>query len=231
MKHTEAQEARITVIMAERGCTRGNALKHLKKEEAKATKAARAAAKVGQPKLTLVEKIQATNRKLQARIEKNVERLQTIAARELEQGATDEEKAAAKATKAAERTQAKADAKALKAANQLTKAQERAEAKQIKLDQKAEAKQAKLNAREEKKAAKAAANANKVSNRKVLDTAAIVEMYKAQQTIAQICKTTGASYMGIRLLLIRENVFGTVAPAPKPVKAPKAKVTKTTSPA
>lgn len=215
MTYNEQQEARITAIQAERECTRGNAMKHFAKETAEAAKAARAAAKATAPKLTAQQRIIDTILKLEGKIKKAQTRLATLAHNAAIKGATAEQKAAVKAAKAQDRADAKAAKAAAKADTKALKAAERAGAKAAKAAAKAQAKADRQVKRDETKAAKSAAKADHVSSRKTLDTEKIVNMYKNGVTIGAISKELGASYMGIRLLLIREKVFGTVITAPK----------------
>lgn len=100
--------------------------------------------------------------------------------------------------------------------------QEKKEAREKTRSEKAAAKQQlkdeRTKQRAEKKAAREAAKAAKAAEPPKprptkLPVEAIVNAYKNGVSIAKIAESQGVSYMGVRLLLIREKVFGTVQPA------------------
>lgn len=190
MAFTEAQEAKIAAIMSERSITHKAALKifHAENKTAVVTIESDIEAAVAN-----VKAIQAQLKDAKAALAAARKAIKTNSA--ADKAAKLEAKAKAKAEKAAVKAQAKADAQAQKAAAKETKAKARAEAKA-------------------KKAAEKAAQPKKQRESK-LPVEQITSLYQAGKTIGAIAKETGSSYMGIRLLLIRTGIFGTVVAPPK----------------
>lgn len=214
------REARIAAIMAERSCTRSNALKHVKKEEADAVKAAKKAAKGTGP--TAEQKATMRADTLRVKAEAAKVKADAVAVKAKEKADAALAKANAQTEKKAARDQKKVDVQATKQAAKDARTTTRAAANETKLADKVKAKADRATERQVKRDAKAAAKAAKVSTKKVLDKEGIIKEYQSGKTIGKIAKEIGASYMGIRLLLIREKVFGTViAPPKEPVAAKK----------